>query len=677
MRAAVLFGPHDLRVTDFSKPELKDDSVMIRVSYCGICGTDFHKYDGKSGSRPVKYPVPLGHEVSGIVEAVGADVSQFKVGDRVTVDPNWSCGKCWYCRNGKRHLCSNSRGVVKGMAEFVCPPEENVYLVPESLSLEAAALTEPLSCCLHGVDLLDVRLGETVAIVGFGAIGQLIFQLLKHSAAGKIIVIETVEEKRALALEMGAFLFINPTFESPNEVLRHSGIECVEKVVECAGLSVTAETALDIAGRGATVVLFGVADPDAVINLKQYDVQEDILLTMEQRLYAHIDFADKYPELYGIVKRRQGICQNRKCNYAEAIRCYTSAMFLFTGKNYDRSKVKNNEAVVYRRWMRIDMACQTFDEAYRLRKERESFAPETIDPLRSNQVIPLSLAGQFKEAEEIIEPVLRHRREEYENDPARKFKYLMTLLNSLQLIVVQGYRTEEPKRQTDLKIQFDKRVDETEQVLQNITPDAGSFQYHVNLDLLRSGQFLLEKRYDMALLKAKSALKLFDELGTLDSLSEKKSLCVAYLYECKAYCAKNQNPEALESALAAFRLANELRDCRDDKSYFRYFYMVAAYHLAAILTMTDSQENTVDITGENLLSIAITEMQLLMEPTQPYVLNKYDDYNRLAYHVEYAKMCKFRENLPALLNGDLSAEELKFLVRECLLTYYVHTERED
>ncbi len=271
VRAAVLFGPHDLRVTDFPKPEMKADGVMIRVSYCGICGTDFHKFNGQSGSRPVKYPVPLGHEVSGIVEAVGPEVRQFSVGDRVTVDPNWSCGKCWYCRNGKRHLCTNSRGVVKGMAEYVCPPEENVYHIPDSLSLEAAALTEPLSCCMHGVDLLDVRLGETVAIIGFGAIGQLIFQLLKHSAAGKIIVIETAEEKRALALEMGAFLFVDPAKENVSEAIRNAGIECAEKVIECVGIPATAETALAIAGRGATVVLFGVADPDAVIRLKPYE----------------------------------------------------------------------------------------------------------------------------------------------------------------------------------------------------------------------------------------------------------------------------------------------------------------------------------------------------------------------------------------------------------------------
>lgn len=272
MKAAVLYGPGDLRITDFNEPEMNDNSIKIRVSHCGICGTDFHKFAGKAGSRPVKYPVPLGHEVSGTVVKVGGNVIGFKEGDRVTVDPNWSCGKCWYCRNGKRHLCSSSKGVVKGMAEFICPPQENVYHIPDNLSFRDASLAEPLSCCLHGVDLLDVKLGETVCIVGLGAIGSLILQLLSKSAAGKIIVIETVEEKRKQALENGAMLFINPKTQNISEEIANAKIECVEKVIECVGVPATAQTALDVAGKGATVVLFGVADPDAVIPLKQYEI---------------------------------------------------------------------------------------------------------------------------------------------------------------------------------------------------------------------------------------------------------------------------------------------------------------------------------------------------------------------------------------------------------------------
>lgn len=270
MKAAVLFGPGDVRVTDFPQAALKPGDVKISVAYCGLCGTDFHKFAGKAGSRPVTYPVPLGHEISGVVTEVGEDVSDFKAGDRVTADPNWSCGRCYWCQRGLRHLCSNSRGVVKGMAQYVCVPQENVYHLPDRLSLRDAALTEPLSCCLHGMELLDMKMGDCVAIIGMGAIGQLMLQLCVHSAANTIII-ETDEEKRKTALELGAGLFINPLHEDVEDVIRRANISCVNRVMECGGLPATAEMALKIAGRGATVVLFGVSDAEAVVPLHQYD----------------------------------------------------------------------------------------------------------------------------------------------------------------------------------------------------------------------------------------------------------------------------------------------------------------------------------------------------------------------------------------------------------------------
>lgn len=279
MKAAVLYGPGDLRVSDFPAPPMGEDCVKVAVAYCGVCGTDFHKFAGKGGSRTVVYPVPLGHEASGVVTEVGSKVTGFKPGDRVTVDPNWSCGHCWFCRNGKRHFCENSRGVVKGMAEFICPPQENVYHIPDSLPLKDAALAEPLSCCLHGLDLLDVKLGDTVAIIGLGAIGQIMLQLCAHSAAANIIVIETVEEKRQRATEMGATLFVNPAREDPAEAIRAAGIANVDKVMECGGVTVTAETAIHVAGKGATVVLFSVADPEAILPLKLYEAfQKELVI---------------------------------------------------------------------------------------------------------------------------------------------------------------------------------------------------------------------------------------------------------------------------------------------------------------------------------------------------------------------------------------------------------------
>ncbi len=270
MKAAVLRGPQDVRVEQFPEPPMHDNCVKVAVAYCGLCGTDFHKFAGKSGSRPVTYPVPLGHEASGVVVEIGKDVTNFKVGDRVTVDPNWSCGKCHWCHKGKRHLCRNSRGVVKGMAEYICPPEENVYHIPDSLSLRDAALTEPLSCCLHGIELLDMKLGDVVVIIGMGAIGLMMLQLCAKASAGKIIVVEPIEEKRETALKMGATLFVNPQTEDVAKVIKENGIECVDKVLECVGLISTAQLALEVADPGATVVLFGVSDNGAILPVDMY-----------------------------------------------------------------------------------------------------------------------------------------------------------------------------------------------------------------------------------------------------------------------------------------------------------------------------------------------------------------------------------------------------------------------
>ena len=280
MDAVVLFGPGDARaVSDFPEPPLLDNCVKIAVAYCGVCGTDFHKFQGKAGSRPVTYPVALGHEASGVVVEVGPSVQGFQPGDRVTVDPNWSCGHCYYCKNGKRHLCKNSKGVVKGMATYICPPQENVYKIPDSLSLRDAALCEPLACCLHGIDLLDLQSGQTVAVVGFGAIGALMVQLCRIAGASRVIVIESDESKRESALRAGASLFLNPTVCDVAQAVADAGIECVEKVMECVGVPAAIETALSVAGKGATVVLFGVAAPEAEVSIHPYEMfQKELVI---------------------------------------------------------------------------------------------------------------------------------------------------------------------------------------------------------------------------------------------------------------------------------------------------------------------------------------------------------------------------------------------------------------
>lgn len=270
MNAIVLTGKHQAHLGEFPEPPMDPNTVKVAVAYCGLCGTDLHKFEGKSGSRPLKLPVPLGHEISGVVEAVGSAVTRFRPGDRVTVDPNWSCGGCRFCQSGLAHMCENSRGVVKGMADYVCAPQENVYSLPDNLSLRHAALVEPLSCCLHGMDLLDVKLGQTVAIVGMGAIGAIMVQLCKLAAAANIVVIETEEAKREKAFQLGATAFINPRTSDPVAEIKKLNVGNVDKVLECVGLPVTVSTALEVAGKCARVVLFGLGDPEVPFTFNQY-----------------------------------------------------------------------------------------------------------------------------------------------------------------------------------------------------------------------------------------------------------------------------------------------------------------------------------------------------------------------------------------------------------------------
>ena len=271
MKAGVYYGVEDFRVAEFPEPELKEDGVKIAVKYCGVCGTDVHKFHGQCGSHPMKPPVPLGHEVSGVVVETGKHVTHFKVGDRVVADPNWGCGACFFCKNNMPHMCENGKGVVKGFAQYICPPESNVYHIPDHLSLREAALAEPLSCCLHGMDLLDVKLGDVVVVIGMGMIGSMMVKLCSIAGASHIIVIETQENKRESAKDYGATLFINPNVENVETVIAQNGIQNVDKVMECVGAKVTMRTAFEVAGKCATIVLFGLGKEGEAIDFYPYE----------------------------------------------------------------------------------------------------------------------------------------------------------------------------------------------------------------------------------------------------------------------------------------------------------------------------------------------------------------------------------------------------------------------
>lgn len=233
MKAGFYLGNHTYEVKEIKDRKPVDHEVKIEVAWCGLCGTDIHKFEGKNGASVVVPPIILGHECSGIVTEVGENCENFKPGDRVACDPSWGCGRCEWCKKGYQNFCIHRHGVAKGFAEYVYPPEENVYKIDHSLDLEDAAFTEPLSCVLHGMDLLNIESGSNIVMYGMGSIGSLMLQLLKLTAPKNLIVVEREENKQELAIELGATKAC-----TDQEIEEIADKLNVDYVIECIGLKI-------------------------------------------------------------------------------------------------------------------------------------------------------------------------------------------------------------------------------------------------------------------------------------------------------------------------------------------------------------------------------------------------------------------------------------------------------
>ncbi|MGM1045845.1 MAG: zinc-dependent alcohol dehydrogenase family protein [Bacillota bacterium] len=261
-----------MEVVDWAERTLGKDEVMVRVACCGICGTDQHIYHGHPGSAEVEPPIVLGHELAGVVEAVGETVTALQPGDRVSVDPNMYCGSCEYCRGGRAHLCDRLQavGVTRdgGMGEMCVVPAANCYKLPDHVSLMEGAMVEPFGCVLHGYKKLDLRPNQHVLIAGGGFIGQLFLQLVKAAGVTRITVSEPNLHKREALLALGAHAVVSPFDTEEATGLRDSA----DVVIECVGRPESVELAVAAARKGGQVLLFGVASPDASASFSPYEI---------------------------------------------------------------------------------------------------------------------------------------------------------------------------------------------------------------------------------------------------------------------------------------------------------------------------------------------------------------------------------------------------------------------
>ncbi len=258
MKAALFERPRVFNVVKRDLRRLDENEVLVRVEACGICGTDIHIVEGTSRSTP---PVVLGHEYSGTVEDPGR-VSTVAAGARVAVDPNIACGRCFYCRRGLVHLCENLRAlgvdIDGGMAEYCIVPVDQLHRLPEGVSAEQGALIEPVSCAVHGVDKAGIRSGDSVVVLGGGAIGLIMLQLVRHAGAALVFVVEPVAEKRALAGGLGADVMLDPSRDDVRAAVMDRTEVGADVVIECVGKPATMRQAIDLARRGGVVEFFGV-----------------------------------------------------------------------------------------------------------------------------------------------------------------------------------------------------------------------------------------------------------------------------------------------------------------------------------------------------------------------------------------------------------------------------------
>lgn len=281
MKAAVLEAVKKLAVKDIPKPEPGSKEILVKVKTCGICGTDIKLYDGK---YTAKMPVVLGHEYSGEVVETGKDVRGIKLGDRVVPDPNESCGACNWCRQAKPCFCNDlaAYGVLKdgGFAEYAMVGEKGAYVIPEGLDYESASFTEPVSCAVHCIDRASIATGESVLIIGGGAMGQILLQLAKTSGAGELIMVSRSDWKLELAKKFGATKVINARDNVLKKTLDLTDGSGVDVVIEAVGTTETIEEAISLAKKSGRIVIFGFAPEGEKAGFIPFDVLSKELTIM-------------------------------------------------------------------------------------------------------------------------------------------------------------------------------------------------------------------------------------------------------------------------------------------------------------------------------------------------------------------------------------------------------------
>ncbi|MFC5702648.1 zinc-dependent alcohol dehydrogenase family protein [Cohnella faecalis] len=266
MKALVIEKPFQASIQEVEYPIPGMNEVTIKVERTGICGTDIHIYEGTYMSS---YPLIPGHEFSGVIHEIGANVTGYSVGDRVSADPNIFCGHCEYCQTHRSNQCLNfaATGVTRNgsMAEYVRVPANTLIRMPDPMTFQQGAFIEPMACVVYAMNRLQVQAGNRVILFGAGAMGQQLVQAISRSGASELVVVDISPSKLRIAEQYGATL----TVLSDELDARLCG-QTFDIVVEATGIPSVIQRAFSYMGPAAKYLQFGVADSDVTVSLNPF-----------------------------------------------------------------------------------------------------------------------------------------------------------------------------------------------------------------------------------------------------------------------------------------------------------------------------------------------------------------------------------------------------------------------
>jgi len=261
MKQAVMVNPGKIDFRNVPIPEISDSQVLIKIQRIGVCGSDVHVYHGKHPYT--SYPVVQGHEVSGLIEKKGANVTLLNLGDKVTFQPQVFCGKCFPCRHGNYHICDNLKVMgfqtTGAASEFFAIDADKVIFLPDGLDLDQGALVEPLAVAVHALNRSINVENKKVIVLGAGTIGNLVAQAAKGMGAEKVLISDISEFRLDIAKKCGIDYQVNVLHEELSDsIFRYFGPDKADIIFECVGLEQTLKQAIENGRKGSDIIIVGV-----------------------------------------------------------------------------------------------------------------------------------------------------------------------------------------------------------------------------------------------------------------------------------------------------------------------------------------------------------------------------------------------------------------------------------